>query len=216
MAEEKSIIEIIQKIVKEGAKEEEIVSTLTDLGVEPEQAKRLLLLGQANTFALLRGEIKTLVEEEIQKKQPEIKKILDEQSKIAIEAMKKETKALAQKEQQEVEDEIKKKTASFQKDIDERVTKSAGLTERTKDKLNELGEAVSKVTLDLDELKVAGVGKRNQLVSQALMVAGVGFFALDAYLFLVEFQAQLSSESIISLILFAAIGMALLFVATIL
>jgi SMC interacting uncharacterized protein involved in chromosome segregation len=216
MAEEKSIIGIIQKMVREGTPEEDIVSTLKELGVEPEQAKRLLLLGQADTFALIRGEIKALVEEEVKKKQPEIQKIIDEEAKKSSKKIETEIKTIAQKQLTEMETNIKQKTSAFQKDIDERVTSAAGLTERTKDKLNELGEAVTKVTLDLDELKVAGVGKRNKLISIILVIAGIAFFLLDIYLFFTHFNAELATDSLITLIVFAVIGTTLLFVATVL
>ena len=38
---EASIIEVIDKMVREGESEEKIIKTLKDLGVEPEKAKRL-------------------------------------------------------------------------------------------------------------------------------------------------------------------------------
>ena len=49
-----SIIKIIQDMVREGESEEKVIQTLKELGVDPDKAKRLLLLGQADTFGLLR------------------------------------------------------------------------------------------------------------------------------------------------------------------
>jgi len=60
-AKEASIIQIIQDMVKNGESEEKIIKTLESLGVEADKAKRLLLLGQADTFALLRNEISKII-----------------------------------------------------------------------------------------------------------------------------------------------------------
>ena len=62
---EPSIIEIIQNMVREGESEEKIVQTLQQLGVEPKKAQRLLLLAQADTFALLRSEISKIVKQDV-------------------------------------------------------------------------------------------------------------------------------------------------------
>ncbi|MBN2127671.1 MAG: hypothetical protein JW703_04785 [Candidatus Diapherotrites archaeon] len=214
MVEEKSIIGIIQKMVREGAKEEEIINSLKELGVEPEQAKRLLLLGQADTFALIRGEINELVKQEIQAQGKEIKKIIEEETNEAsIEAQKK-VHEKASKEINELENELKRKEVNFQKSIDEKVSKSTDITTKTKDKLNELGEAVSRITMDLDELKLKGVGKKVQWISYLLVATGLGFFALDVYFFITQFQGTLSTDSLIITVVFALIGISALFVAT--
>ncbi len=68
-----SIIEIIEKMVREGESEEKIVQTLKDLGIPQDKAKRLLLLGQADTFALLRGEIKKSCRPNWKRKNPRSK-----------------------------------------------------------------------------------------------------------------------------------------------
>jgi len=86
MAEQKnqaSIIELIQQMVSEGVPEEKIVQTLKELGVEPEKAKRLLLLGQADTFALLRSEIARIVVDDIEKEKPNLVKFISEEGEKA-------------------------------------------------------------------------------------------------------------------------------------
>ncbi|MFH1587925.1 MAG: hypothetical protein ABIA76_01140 [Candidatus Diapherotrites archaeon] len=211
---EKSVIAIIQQMVKQGAEEEEIVKSLIELGVEKEQAKRLLLLGQANTFALLQGEIKKMIAEEIENQTPLIQKTIEEKSIKASAEIENKIKETSQKELQAMENEIKRKSANFQKEIDEKVKASTEITTKTKDKLNELGEAVGKVGMDLNELKLSGIGKRNQWISIILVVLGIAFFAFDAYLFLTQFSGTLSTDSLIITIVFAMIGISLMFVAT--
>lgn len=212
--EEKSIISIIQKMVREGAKEEEIINSLKELGVEENQAKRLLLLGQADTFALIRGEIKELVKEEIESQRKEIQKIIQQETNKSSEETQKKLHELAQKEITKLENELKRKETNFQKNIDEKVSKATDITTKTKNKLNELGEAVSTITMDLDEMKLKGIGKKTQWISYLLVITGIGFFALDIYLFFTHFQGNLTTDSLILTVVFALIGITALFVAT--
>jgi hypothetical protein len=214
MKEEKSIISIIQKMVREGAKEEEIINSLKELGVEENQAKRLLLLGQADTFALIRGEIKELVKEEIQSQRKEIHDLIKEETSKTSEETQKKLHELAEIEINNLENELKRKETNFQKSIDEKVSKSTDITTKTKNKLNELGEAVSTISMDLDEMKLKGIGKKTQWISYLLVATGLIFFALDIYLFLNQFQGTLNTDSLIITVVFALIGISALFVAT--
>ena len=59
MADE-SVINVIQRMVQEGQSREAILHTLNDLGVEDDQAKKLLLIAEADTFTLLKKEINAL------------------------------------------------------------------------------------------------------------------------------------------------------------
>src|SRR3989338_127049 len=61
-----SIIETIDKMVKEGESEEKILNTLKDIGISPDNARRLLILGQADVFSLLKGEIRRTIKQEIE------------------------------------------------------------------------------------------------------------------------------------------------------
>ncbi len=87
---ESSIIEIIEKMVREGKSEEQIIKHLKALGIKPTQAKKLLLLGEADTFTLLRSEIKKIIKEDIEKEREMITNIVS--SVIAEEGKKLEAK----------------------------------------------------------------------------------------------------------------------------
>ena len=80
---EASIIQIIQKMVREGESEEKIIQSLKTLGVAPDKAKRLLLLGQADTFALLRSEITKIVKQSIEEQRGQTERIIGEEAKKA-------------------------------------------------------------------------------------------------------------------------------------
>src|SRR3989338_1093309 len=62
-----SIIETIDKMVKDGESEEKILNTLKDIGISPDNARRLLILGQADVFSLIKGEIRKNIHQELRK-----------------------------------------------------------------------------------------------------------------------------------------------------
>ena len=67
-----SIIEVIQEMVRNGESEENIIKSLEQLGIEPDKAKRLLLVGQADTFALLQSEITKIVRNQVEMEKPQL------------------------------------------------------------------------------------------------------------------------------------------------
>jgi len=214
---EQSIIQIIQQMVAAGEPEEKIITTLKDLGVEPEQAKRLLLIGQADTFAILRNEIHKIVLEDIDKEKTNINRFIEseatrtanQKSSDAFEKIKRDidnyTKEMTGKEEQ------------FQNQINETIEKVKELSDRVRIKLNELGGQTQQVRLDLDELKLSGVGKRNSAIGLAVMGLGVIFMLLTLYQFANYFlTGALTFDALIFTVVFAFIGIASLVVSTLL
>src|SRR3989338_834852 len=116
-----SIIQIIQKMVADGEAEQKIVSTLQDLGVNAEQAKRLLLIGQADTFGLLRGEINKIVREDVERQKPEIIAFIQSESeKVGQKTHEKITKQ-AINDIQQYERAITGQSKSFQEQIQDNI-----------------------------------------------------------------------------------------------
>ncbi len=217
MAEKKeaSIIEIIQEMVAKGESEQKIVKTLEDLGVEEEKAKRLLLLGQADTFALLKNEIVSFVKQEADKQKPEIRKIIEEESKKAGETMKQNVENEVMADLKNYEKNITGQSKTFQEQINDTVKKMADLNTRVKEQLNELGKKTQKVEQDLSEMKVKGVGGRNKTISLVLIIGGIISIAFSLYSFFINFQGVITIDSIILMVITALIGITMLFVATV-
>jgi len=216
MAEkESSIIEIIQQMVEAGENEEKIVKTLQDLGVEPEKAKRLLLLGQADTFALLKSEIVKIVKKDVKAQEPELKKFIKEQTDKAVVEMKKHVETAAMEDIKKYEKDITGQSKTFQEQIHDTVSQMADLSTRVKEKLNELGEKMQKVEQDMGEMKVRGIGQRNRMISLLLVLGGVAFMVSSLYLFFIKFQSFITIDSIIITVIMALIGITMIFVATV-
>ena len=210
-----SIIDIIQKMVREGETEDKIINTLKDLGVDPDKAKRLLLLGQADTFALLKGEIKKIVVQEMEAEKPVLKKFIQEEAVTSADTSRKQLTKAVISDLKEYEKDITGQSKTFQEQINDNIRKVNDLNERVKGKLNELGEAVREVQIDMDEVKIKGVGGRNKLISNALMGLGLLFGIGDAFLFYTTFGQPLTVDSLIVMTIVALITVTMMFVATV-
>ncbi len=213
--EDASIIEIIRKMVADGESEEKITRALKDLGVESEKVKKLVLLGQADTFALLKNEISKIVTEELGKQKPAMQSAMKaEADKISKETRVEITKAVIA-DLKQYEKDITGQSKTFQEQINETVKRISDLSERVKSKLNELGGAVRQVQLDMDEVKLKGVGTRNRLITLLLVILGIGFCIGDFYLFFTTFSGEITVDNIIITVVMALIGITMLFVSTV-
>ncbi|HIH16979.1 MAG TPA: DUF2207 domain-containing protein [Candidatus Diapherotrites archaeon] len=211
---EASIIDVIRQMVAAGESEEKILQTLKDLGVEPAKAQRLLLLGQADTFTLLRGEINKIVTEYVEKEKPRMVGFIEEEAVKAGEKARREVTKAAKEDLDRYEKDITGQSKTFQEQINETVASMAELNTRVREKLNELGEQLRQAQLDLEEMKLRGVGGRNRIISLGLVLVGLAFFAYDFYLFSTQFGAVLTIDSMIVAIVVGLIGITCLFVAT--
>ena len=212
---EASIIEVIDKMVREGESEEKIIKTLKDLGVEPEKAKRLLLLGQADTFSLLKGKIKKIVEKEIEEEKPVMKKFIEEEAMSSAEGMRTELTKAVISDLKDYEKDITGQSKTFQEQIKDNIGRINELNDRVRTKLNELGEAVRQTQVDMNEVKIKGIGGRNRFISNALWVLGLIFGLSVLYQFWTLSGQALTIDSLILMAIMALISVTMLFVATV-
>ena len=116
---------------------------------------------------------------------------------------------------QDYERDMENQTQSFRAQTNDNISKVNQLSERVKEKLNELGSAVRQVQIDMDELKVRGIGTRNKQISSLLAILGVAFALIDLYLLLTTYQSAAASiDSIITMVLIALTAITMLFVST--
>jgi hypothetical protein len=211
---EASIIEIIQDMVKEGEPETQIIQTLKDLGVQEDKAKRLLLIGQADTFALLRAEISKIVLADVEKEKPKLLQLIEDEAEKAKDVVAKKVEEKATADLKEYEKYMENQSTMFQSQINDSVRKVTDLSDRVREKLNELGERLRQVEVDMDEMKLKGVGTRHRIISILLVVLGIFFCMSTLYLFFTSFNGIISVDSVIITIAMAFVGVSMLFVAT--
>lgn len=212
---EPSIIEAVQKMVAEGESEQNIIKTLRELGVDEEKAKRLLLVGQADTLALLRNEIKKIVTAYVELEKPKLVQFIEDSAEGAGEKVR-------QKVSNEVMDDIKQyekaitgQSQTFEEQINDTVAKMAELSERVRLKLNELGEQVKQVQVDMEEFKLKGISMRNRMLSLGLIGLGFLFILIDLFIFVTQFHFGVTIDAVIISVIVGLLGITMLFVATI-
>ncbi len=212
--DEPSIIEISQNMVKEGESEDQILSTLSHLGVEQKKAQRLLLLAQADTFALLRNEISKIVKQDIEAEKQGLNQYIPKEAQSAVQGVKQNLATEIKQDLTSYEKQVSQDRKGFESQTVDTVTKFTDLAERIRIRVNELGKDVQQIKVDQDEMKLRGVGTQNRMVSFLLLGVGVLFVLAALGMFVFNFGAVLSIESIIVFIIMALIGVAAMFVST--
>ncbi|MDD3159804.1 MAG: hypothetical protein PHQ98_02455 [Candidatus ainarchaeum sp.] len=203
-----SIIEIIQKMVQEGQSNEDIVKTLQGLGVEKEQAKRLLLIAEADTFTLLKKEINALVASELEDKRKEFESLIEQDIKKIEEKEKIEIKKMAENELNEVVIDIKEDIKKYQSKIDENIESSQKTVNLVKISLDTLNQKSSQLELDVEQLKVHKFRKSSKIISYLFLSLGLIILVFALYLMFLNFdKIDMSQIILISIALLGSISL---------
>jgi len=211
---EKSIIQIMQKMVRDNEPEDKIIQTLKDLGVSEQQAKRLLLIAQADTFTLLGSEINKIVKETVSA----------EKEKMQSESQKFIGNVLA-KEKENVKEEINKEflkhklvlteeQKKFQGSVTESVSKVATLNEEVYNSSMTNKKMIDQMKKDLEETKLKGFQVRRSVIRNLMLVAGVIFFIIAAISMILVLLTEFSIDYITVGIALAFIGIVMLYFST--
>ena len=191
-----SIITIIQDMVRAGESEEKILRTLRDMGVQPKKAKQLLMLGQADVFALIQSEINKLIQANLAEEKGTIRKELQ----TALKQLRKEESSGLQ--------------SSLKNYLDSKLKEFLGLSNDLKKRVAEVNERMELNRIEMQELKIRGGSKQNKFISLALIIIGMLFLVMDLYLFWQASQMVPSIDILIVNLLIAIAGVVILFVAT--
>ncbi len=178
-----SIISIIREMVKSGESEENIIRSLKQLGVEEKKAKKLLLLGEADTFALLQNEINKMVKEYFDREKPNltnyIKKELSVKEREMVNKVEKRSLSAIKEDQKFIENQA----TMFQARVNQSVKNILQLNNETKQNITNLGSRISNNEREVWSLKEKVLGsKTTKFVSAVLLSLEIGLVASTAYL----------------------------------
>jgi type I site-specific restriction endonuclease len=201
-------------MVQEGQPREKIIQSLHDLGVNDEQAKRLLLIAEADTFTLLKKEINSMVREEIfsQKKgfedmiHADIKSIEDEE-KVKI-------TDLARVQLKSVEEDIVASTKSFEGRVNKVIDESQRSVSLVRVALDSLNSRLAQMELDVEQIKVHKFRKKSMFFSYAMLALGVVTLVVSLGLFLFNFNA-LDMAQIVTICILILASVVLMFASII-
>ncbi|NMA44460.1 MAG: hypothetical protein GX950_01445 [Candidatus Diapherotrites archaeon] len=201
-----SIIQVIQKMVQEGQSREKIVSTLKDLGVNDEQAKKLLLIAEADTFTLLKKEINSMVREEFSNNKKDFDNLIRSELKKIEDNEKERVEQVALAQLGQVEKDVLDKTKAFETRVNEVVGSSQKTVGMVKIALDSVHEKLSQVELDIEQIKVHKYRKKTMLFSYGFLVLGLLILLFSFGLFVVKLnELDLQQMLIIGLAMLTSI-----------
>ncbi len=208
MGKEEGIIQTIQRMVSEGESEEKIVGTLRQMDIPEEQAKRLLLVAQAETFELLKKEIAEIVEDELRKEMPRYIQTLSTEAREAGRLNKEVITQDIQRHYRKVSD-----LEGFEDEIRSRVRSAIDSSNIARQKLAEIEKRLSQTSEDVENLKAKNLGTRRRTFSMLLLALGVGMAVASIYL-LFSIQENVSVKNIALTAVMALVGISSMFLSS--
>jgi hypothetical protein len=209
-----SIIEIIQKMVRDGESRDKIVQTLIDLGVSEEQAKRLLLIAEADTFTLLKKEINSLVKGEMDSQRRDFEEIIHEDIAKAERDEREKVAEVAKVELKDVEKEIINKTKEFEGRVDKTIGSSEKTVNMVKMAIDSIQNRLSQLEIDLEQIKIHRYRRGGKVISYTLMILGALTLFSSVALLYFNFYALDSAQMMMIAVLMLA-SLALVFASII-
>ncbi|HNV01134.1 MAG TPA: hypothetical protein PKK60_01760 [archaeon] len=201
-----SIIQVIQKMVQEGQSREKIISSLRDLGVNDEQAKKLLLIAEADTFTLLKKEIGVMVREEFMKNKSDFDDLIHEELKKIERDEEDRVQKVARTQLSKVEEDVLGKTRSFEERVNQTINSSQKSVGMVKISLDSINEKLSQVELDVEQLKVHKFRKKSMLFSYILLGLGAILLIFSIFLFMFRLnQLDIQQMLLIGIMIIASI-----------
>jgi hypothetical protein len=209
-----SIIKIIQKMVKDNESEEKIIQTLESLNVNKDQAKRLLLIAQADTFTLLSSEIKKIVNQEVEEKKIEFKKDIEKYNNSQLKVEQEKIIEKINSDNEKLKREIIQQNTEDYKKVQEIIQKLAQLNENLGLKIEENQKEILKIKEDLEETKLKGVKLKNTLSRTILILFSIICFLSSIALISLNFLIEFNFDFLISAIIMAFIGTITIYLTT--
>jgi len=211
---DESIINVIQKMVQEGQPRERIIQTLRDLGVEEEQAKKLLLIAEADTFTLLRKEINVMVKEEFIGQKSQFEDIIHADLAKLEEEEKGKVRELAVAQLGDVRQDVINEAHGFEERVNKTINTSQKTVSMVKIALDSINERIAQMELDTEQLKVHKFRKRSMVFSYIMLATGVMLLATSLILFLWKF-ADLDNTQILMIGIMVLASITLMFASVI-
>jgi hypothetical protein len=214
MTENTSIIQIIQTMVQNNEPEETIIKTLESLNVSREQAKRLLLIAQADTFTLLQSEINKIVDREVTKKQNEIEKRANIFVNNLLKDQQKNVENNLEKEFLKHKLKLATDQENFQKNVNETISKIAKLNEDVFLDSKENKKMINTIQRDLTETKLKGIKLRRSITRNLLLVFGIINLLLALGIVVVNITNPLNLDMITGAVVVSLIGAIIIYLST--
>ncbi|MCD6478922.1 MAG: hypothetical protein J7L44_03490 [Candidatus Diapherotrites archaeon] len=196
---EASVIRVIQEMLRAGESEEAIVKALLEMGLNENQARRLLAVSQADTLALLQAEIGKIVREQLQNEMPALQTYIDK-SLIRI----------REDLESKLKGDIKSAISEAREDLRRDVKLLHDVSESAGEKIKSIEEKLADLRLEVKEMRMRRLGTKNEWVALMLVLGGIAFYITALYLLLIQFQ-NITMDLLILIITIAITGTTMFF-----
>jgi len=196
---EASIISAIREMMKNGESEEKILKTLIEMGVKPQQAKRLIMVGQADTLSILQQDIGRIAKAQIENELPSLRKLVESELLKARKELKKNVK-----------DELDEEMELFRKQVREDIKLVNDVTASLNEKIAKIDEKTEDTRAEVKEMQMRRLGTKNEWISLLLVGGGIAFNLSALVMFFYTFQA-ITLDSLVLIMVIALTGITMLF-----
>ncbi len=201
-------------MVQEGQGREKILETLSDLGVNDEQAKRLLLIAEADTFTLLKKEINSLVREEMLSQKKDLEELVKKEMKEVEDEERKKVAEVATIGLREAKEEVIDESRNLEVRINKLISESQKGVSLVKMALDSLSNRMAQMEIDVEQIKVHKFRRKSLVISYIMLGCGAILLLLSFGLFFVNFNSIDMTQIVVIVVLVIA-SIALMFASII-
>lgn len=193
-------------MVQEGQPREKIIQTLRDLGVEEDQAKKLLMIAEADTFTLLKKEIGVLVRDQFASEKKGFEEVIHKDLARLEEEEKGKVKQLAMSELSSAQDAVLNEAKSFEDRINKTLSASEKTVSLVRVALDSINQRIAQMELDVEQMKVHKFRKKSLVFSFAMLGLGAVILVVALFLFFINFgNIDLAQIVMLSILIMASI-----------
>lgn len=200
---ETNVVKIIKDLMRAGESEESIIRTLIQTGLTENQARRLLSVSQADTFALLEAEIGKIAREQISNELPRLQTYVDR----AILQLRSDLES-------KMKSELRGGLAEIREDLKRDINLLHDLNNTSIEKARSIEEKVAALRQEVKDMKMRRLGTKNEWVALLLVLGGIAFFVTALYLLITQFQ-YITMDLLLLIITIAITGTVMFFSASV-
>ena len=199
MAEQKNLITIVQKMMEQGEKDEKIVRTLTDLGLDKREAEQLLNIGKGAGISAVRSDIAKMAKEQIDLEFPELQKLVVEESMKSQGII-----------EQKIETRVMNDLRAFKKEVEESLNNANKVISSLEEKLDFSQRRTDELEKEVRKSRLGAVSEKYAWMKLVLIAGGI-IFSLSALALVFLSFSSLTMETIILVAIIALTGITMFF-----
>jgi len=161
--ERPQIIKLIIDMIEKGQPEDAIVSTLTELGIKPEEARKLLMFAEKDVYSLLLSDINSVVKEQVGAQQEAINRAIADT-----------VRTYSEEQIGQVRADLDKRFATQKSASEQRLKEFGDSFKQDERRIDLLETMATELKSDMARVAFGGGTIERRALSALLIIAGVG------------------------------------------